>query len=258
MGTSITPGNNTYGSYASLIAGASVTDDVYGFWINFNSNGLSATARDALATVGLDAAGGTSFTDTINHLGAACADVYGAATGGIGLWYYFPLFIKSGTSIGVKASVNNATVGTLFSHVVLQCQPTRSDLIRMGSFVRTFGDTAASSAGTAITQGGVSEGAYVQLGSALVESLWFWNCAVGANATVESTSINHVDLAIGAAGAKKVVIANQSWCMTNGETARGVFPGAYSPAAIGDLVYGRAQASAVVAGKSLLAYGVGG
>src|SRR5687767_5995180 len=75
MGTSVTPGNNTYGSYASVIAGASVTDDAYGIEICFNSGYVDSTARDGIATIGFDPAGGTSFGglggvtgNEINHL----------------------------------------------------------------------------------------------------------------------------------------------------------------------------------------------
>ncbi len=43
-GLSVTPGNNTKGSYGQLISGASLTDDVYGIYVNINSNTVSATA----------------------------------------------------------------------------------------------------------------------------------------------------------------------------------------------------------------------
>jgi hypothetical protein len=73
----------------AALAGASVTDDAYGILVNINSNTVSGAARDALVTLGLDAAGGSSYTDWINHLFASSqASIY--ANGGGGVWYYFP------------------------------------------------------------------------------------------------------------------------------------------------------------------------
>jgi hypothetical protein len=257
-GTSVTPGNNSYGSYASVIAGASVTDDVFGIYIQVCANTTSTAARDTILTIGLDPAGGTSFTDTINHLLVSCAGLYFGAASGPGVSYFFPLFIKAGTSIGAKASVNNATVGTLRCSVRLLCQPSRPELVRVGSFVTTFGDTVASSTGTAVTAGTASEGTYTQLGSALASPLWFWQLGVGANSGTMENNALHADLGLGDASNKRTIITNDDTFTTSAEALIATHVGAYANGATGDLVYGRLQHAGSGAYYSMMAYGVGG
>ena len=119
-GTSVTPGNNTYGSYAALISGASVTDDAHGILININSVSTSTAAKDCIVTIGIDPAGGASYTAFIEHLLCSCAGAYASAQCGAGgVNYYFPVRVPSGSSIAAKASVNNATVGTVRVAVTL-------------------------------------------------------------------------------------------------------------------------------------------
>jgi hypothetical protein len=261
-GTSITPGSNTYNSYTSLIAGASVTDDVYEILICTTSNNVSAAQRDTLLTIGLDPAGGTSFTDSINHLLVSNASNYlTTLPGSAGITYVFPLFIKAGTSIGAKASVNNATVGTLRCFVILSCKPSRPDLLRVGSFVRTFGEVTASSCGTSVTPGTTSKGSYVQLGSALAEPLWYWEVGFGCNDSTATmgNQMFHLDVAIGDASNKRIVVPDCPISTSASETASKPIWGYPAQAAIGDLVYGRAQGGGSGGDTfSMIAYGVGG
>jgi hypothetical protein len=254
-GTSVVPGNNTYGSYANLGV-ISASDPAYGILININSNGNSTLLRDLIVTIGIDPAGGTSFTDYIPHLLGSCAQVYE----GIGVEYYFPLRVPAGASVGAKASVNNVTVATCRVAATLYCQPSRPDLVRAGSFVRTFGDVAASSTGTAVTPGTTSEGAWTQLGSALAESLWYWECGFGINNGTMTSNGYHLDVGLGDASNKRVAVYNTRIFTTGAETLSKVGYGAYARGAVGDLVYGRMQVgpNAADAGISMIAYGVGG
>lgn len=254
-GTLVTPVQNAYGSYASLIAGASVTHDVYEIWINVNSVGVSTVARDCIVTIGEDPAGGTTFADTILHLLASCAAGYNTQAGGI--WYRFPYFIKAGTSIGAKASVNAVDLTAINVQVVLMCQPTRPDLIRAGSFIQTFGAVTASSCGTTVTPGGAAEGAYVELGT-LDKALWFWEVGLGTNDSTMSSAAIHADLAVGDATNKRIAIQDALWMVTSSETMGKADSGACRMAASGEKVYGRCQSSvAADSAVSMTAYGVG-
>lgn len=267
-GASITPGNNTYGSYTSVQSAH--TEDAYGILININSNNVSAAARDALVTIGFDPAGGTSFGglggvagNEINHLVASCAVAYllGSAANTGGIWYYFPLFIKAGTSIGAKASINNATVGTLRVATWLMTRPTNPKTLRCGSFVRTFGATTASSSGTAITPGTTTKATYTQVGSAIAEPLWFWELGIGMNNATMPNNIYHCDLAVGSStSANQTVIQDAFVAISSTEAIGKPVAGAYWQAAVGDNVYVRAQGgpNALDIGYSMIAYGVGG
>jgi hypothetical protein len=259
MGTSITPGNNTYGSYTQLLAGASLTDDAYGILINVNSNNVSAAARDTLMTIGFDAAGGSSYTDFITDLICSNATVYTQSAGGI--WYYFPIFIKAGTSIAAKASVNNATVGTLNAFVRLYCKPSCPEAVKVGSYVTTFGATTASSSGTAITPGTASEGAWTQIGSALTKPHWYWQVGFGANDAAMVANVYDVDVGVGDASNKKVLISNLPVITSAIESCTWFQPAQCSGfGATGDIVYARAQVgpSAADSSLSVAVYAVGG
>lgn len=259
FGTVVTPGFNAYGSYASLIAGAAVTHDVHEIWINFNANVVVGSARDSLATIGVDPAGGSSFTPLIEHLSCACAaGFHGSGAVGGGIWYRFPVFIKAGSSIGCAASVNNATVGTLSAHVVLFGAPSRPDAIWAGSFVQTFGaDPAASSGSVAIVAGGASEGAWVEIGT-LDKPIRFIDFGLGVNASVMQSASMVVDLALGDATNKKIIIPGALVFTTTNEVLARDAAGRYCSGAPGDKIYGRAQAGGSGnTGVSILAYGVG-
>jgi hypothetical protein len=261
-GVSVTPGNNAYGGYVSLIAGASVTDDAYGILINVNSIGANTFARDTLVTIGLDSSGGSSFTDWITDLIVSCAAPYAGSTFSIGVEYYFPLLVKAGASIGIKGTQNNAAPAAFNSFVRLFCQPSRPDLLKVGSGVRTYGSTPASSSGTALTQGTTSDGAYVDVGTiAAGDNPWFWQVGLGVNnAAIGASAISYVDMAIGQAGAKRNVIRNQRVGFNSNEQLIMSTPiDGYGVGAAGEHVYVRAQHSAAaVTGVSGVAYGVVG
>jgi hypothetical protein len=257
-GAAVTPGNNVYGSYAGIGAPSS---DAYEVWISIHNGFVSAAARDILVTIGTDPTGGVSYSPWAEHLLGSCASPYGTSAMPGGVWYRFPVFVKSGTSFAAKASVNNATVGTVAVNIIWFCQPSRPDLLRTGSFIRTFGADTANSRGTLITPGTASKGSYVQLGSALVEPLWFWEFGMGINDATISGGVHHVDVALGDATTKKLAIANGFVAATNAEAIakpRGA-GGVHRQAAVGDLVYGRSQSGGTVdTDVSLIAYGVGG
>lgn len=259
-GTTITPGNNTYGTYVQLLSGAAVTDDAYGIWLNFNGISVSAVARDCIAKVGLDSAGGTTYTDTIVDLLCSCAGILtGVGLGGIN--YFFPLKIPAGTSIAVALSVNNATVGTGNAFCRLLCKPSHPELVSAGSFVRTFGSTPASSSGTAITPNGAgSKSAYVQLGSALTETLWYWTLGVGCNNAVITNNQATWDLAIGSSTTvNRPVVVDQLVVPAAAEILSYTGQSASVIGVSGDLVFARAGGPASsVTGFSAAAYAVGG
>lgn len=261
FGAVVTPGaSNVYGSYATILTGANNTDDSYGILINANSNAVTTAARDTIMTIGLDAAGGTTFTTFIADLLVSCAGPYVAGKG-CGIWYFFPVFIKAGSTIGAKASVNNATAGTLACNVRLLCQPRHPDAVRVGSFVDTFGIETSTSSGTAVTAGTTSEGAWTQLGSNATKAYWFWQLGFGMNNTVMGGVSLHGDLAIGDGTNLKIAIQDELCATSTAEelSTHKTSPDREAIAASGDGVYGRLQCSgASSTGRSMAAYGVGG
>ena len=256
----IIPGNNAYGSYVQLLTGAEVTDDAYGIWINLSNNTVSAVARDSFAKVGVDPSGGTTFIDKIPDLGCSSAGTISASNGGCGgMTYYFPLFIKAGSAIGIAASVNNATVGTLKASVRLFCKPSGIPP-RTGTFVRSFGAIAASSSGVPIVPNGSgSKSAFVQLGSALAESLWYWSLGVCCNNSNMTNNTSVWDLYLGDGTNMRSVIVDMIVMPGSLETLAYTCLGQNMLAQIGEKVYSRAGSNSTSpTGMSAIAYGMGG
>lgn len=259
-GAVVTPGNNTYGAYTQLLSGAQVTDTAYGFWVNVNSLAVSGAPRDALAKVAIDRAGGASYLDIASDLLVSCAgSLSGVGLGGI--WYWIPLLIPAGSSVALAASVNNATVGTCSSFVRLMCKPTSLTPPRTASFMRSFGITPATSSGTAIVPNGAGgRSAYVQVGSALTESLWYWCIGAGCNNAAMSNNATTFDLAVGSSTTvNRLIVTEQTVIPTTAEVLGYTSQGAYGLAAINENVYIRAGGQAVFpTGASCAAYGFGG
>lgn len=258
-GVTVTPGNNVYGAYAQVIAGASVTDSAYEIWININSVGVSGSAKDCLVTIGLDLAGGTSYTDFITDLYASCASFYASSSQAVGsVSYTFPVRIPAGASIGAKATVNNATVGTANVQVRLKCKPSAPEVIRVGSVVRTYGSTPASSSGTALTPGTSAEGAYVSVGTVVAgDRPWAWCLGIGINNATITGNSPFYDLAAGDGTTKRIIIMDMLVSTTTSEGIGYYCPHATDDVAPGDNIYVRAfSVGAPVTGHSAIAYGV--
>jgi hypothetical protein len=257
MGATVTPGFNAKGAYAQVLSGANVARDVFGLQINFNSNAVSSAARDAIVDVGVDPSGGTSYSVLIPNLLASCAS---PLITGFGLNYFFPIWIKAGSSVAVAASVNNSTVGTLRCWMRIFGSPRDRTITKVGTKCIAYGITESTSSGVAVTPGTTSEGTWTQLGTiGSNDNPWFWQFGVGVNnATI--TALNYsADLGIGNATNKFVVdeqrlfqgTTNEQW-YDNGVS----FAGAYKAKA-GDIIYGRMQCSGTpVTGISMAAYGV--
>lgn len=257
FGTSVTPGNNTYGTYAELIDGALVTEDVWKLRINVNSNSVSAALRDTLITVGIDPTAGTSYTDKLTDLMVSDAAAYDVHCGGV--WYEFPYFIPAGSSIAVKASVNNGTVGSLRCWMTLYGKPKRPEITPLGTIFRSFGAVTASSRGTLVTPGTASEGAWTQLGSATVEPLWYWSFGYGVGDATMTGMVVHADIGCGDASNKRTIIEDFPIVQLGTEIIGRSAAGAYMTVAAGDLIYGRLQASTTPdTDHSLIAYAIGG
>lgn len=248
---------NTYGSYQQLISGASVTEDVYFILINFNSWAVSAQARDMIATIGLDPAGGTSYTDTIQHLLITGATPYNVGSGGV--WYAFPLFIPAGTSIAVKVSQNNTALNAGRCWVQLFGRPARPETVRVGRFVETIGAVTASSRGTSVTSGTTSDGSLVSLGTTTNDT-WWHQLGFGVNDNSMVTVAYHMDLAADSAGSK-LLIQDLPITTTTAEQVNNspLTAGCTANVPGGTTLYGRMQCSGTPdTGLSMIAYCLGG
>lgn len=254
-GTTVTPGtSNVKGSWVEVFDAAALTFDAYGIEININNNAQSAEARDTLFDIGLDASDTSTFTVFIANL------IGSMASPRIGFNYYFPVFIRAGTQIGCRASVNAATARTPAVWLKLYGLPKYPELVRAGTYVDTFGAVEASSSGTAVTPGTAAEGAWTDLsGADLTKQYFWWQQGVGFNSNNIGTNVRFADLGIGDATNKHVAILDQAVLTADTETMS-MMPAlnCCHDTAPGNRVYGRIQNSgAGTTNISMAAYGVG-
>jgi hypothetical protein len=253
FGTSITPGNNSYGSYTQLLSATS--DDAYEVWVCVSGVGVSAAAHSSMVTIGVDTAGGTTYTDLIPDLVCGPAGAFAGTAGEGGVWFRFPLFIPAGSTVAAKGSRSNGT-SAFQVLVVLHCQPTHPELLRCGTFVRAFGASVSTSQGTSITAGTTSEGSYTSLGTISDSELWYWEVGFGSDSSTIGLNRYHVDLQLDT----RQVIRNAPFFMYTTEEVEKPLLGWYGTGVNGEDVEARVQVGPNVASASLTvaAYGVGG
>jgi len=255
FGTSVTPATNSFGSYAQLVAGASVTYDLWELDIVVHGLSASGVARNAVVRLGIDPAGGTSYTTVADLLVGPA----GSITAG-GVRFTFPYAVKAGSSIGIAGSVNSGTLTAFRAFCTGRGMPSHPESIRAGAYIDAFGVTLASSSGTAVTPGTAAEGSWTEIGT-LTRTCWHWNFGIGVNDSTMTALTMLVDIGIGDASNKKIVISN-AWTSSN--TAEEVYKGfahscGYGLGVSGDKVYARIQASTTPdSNVSIACYGTGG
>lgn len=262
LGTVVNEGNNTYSPYSQIFSGAQVTEDIYAIDITAEWNCTSGAATAAIMKLGLDPAGGTNFVDTILDLLVGCAGSV-RSSGNLGynpgpISYHFPLFIKAGTSIGLTASRDGA-IGAFYANCQLYGRPSHPHLVRTGRFVRTFGSVPAASRGTWLNCSVGSKSAYVQVGDALTEPLWYWGLGINVNNNAMVTHGLLWDLAIGDDTNKRIIIPDMEIATGSAENMGYRCRGAAGFAKPGDKLYIRGgTVGNLITGWNGCAYGVGG
>ena len=254
-GATITPGTGgTKGSWAQIFTGAQMTTETFGLLVTITNNATSATTRNALIDVGIDTAGGTSYSVLVPDLigGHAAPLTLG------GIHYYFPIYIPAGASVAVRAA---GTVATTFSvALTVYGKPRRPDSVMCGTKVTAFGATLASATGTTITAGTTAEGAWTQLGTATTHPIWWWQCGMTCVDTTMTANIHTMDVATGDATNKDIVLQDALAIFSAAEqnTMLPAIVPAYDRTPTGSLVYGRVQCSGTAdSALSMMAYGLG-
>lgn len=254
-GVTITPANGSKGNYSQLASGANLTQDVWGMWLQVNGGATSTAARPIRLDIGIDPAGGTSYTRVLIPdilCGASASPVAGG-----GYFYFFPVWIKSGQSVGARAQgIETATFRVVAK---FYGRPTRPDLACSGQWVETVG-TPSGADGVAITPGTSSEGAWTSVGTS-TRQCWWWQISGQINNGTITALSYFLDLAYGTAGAKVVIQENipffatgttEQLCLYNGEDGTCDVPA-------GSTIYARVHCSGTpVSGFTVLAHGVGG
>lgn len=250
LGTYVTPGSGTLGSYASL---GTLTEHSYGITIIVNSVITSVTSKNVALTIATDESGGTSYTARISDL--ICGSSSNYTTGGIE--YYFPLFIPSGSKVAAAAA--GSTTDQIVVTVIFYQKPPNPMSMKYGSFTETFGMTTAT-AGTSITPGTTNEGSWTSIGTT-AKRCWWWQIGVQVitSDTVWSAGNMHIDLAVGDATNKDIILTDSRALVLSSEALIRPKHGIEYDVPAGSTLYIRAQYSvALDDGYNFTAYGLGG
>ena len=172
--------------------------DVHLLEVAFHQEG-GAVDCNGLVDILIDPAGGTSWAELISDI-ALSYHPYATVSSGLTYWLRFPLFIRAGSSLGVR---HRAATGSLDFCAVARChgEPSRPELWWCGQKVETLGAAQPSaSKGTNVTPGNSNAwGSWTDIGASTRR---YGALALGINGTDASTLNTQYFFQIGAGGAQ--------------------------------------------------------
>lgn len=201
IGTSVVPGaSNAEGSWTQVASAANIANDVYGFYVQIHTGATSASQKDQLFDFGVDPAGGTSYTAIISDLDCGESPALTAAGA---REFFFPMFIKAGSSVAVRCQGSAATAGTVRVAIRFYGKPTRPELVPVGTYSETIG-AITGSAGPSFTPGNAADGTWVDLG-ATTRDLWYWQPGYGVSNATITAEYTYIEFAWGDASNKHTI-----------------------------------------------------
>lgn len=254
-GVAVTPGNGSKGTYAQLASGANLTRDVWGVWLWISQGSTSTAARPIRLDLGLDPAGGTTYTAKIPDILCGASATYAL---GMGYVYYFPLYIKAGTSVGVAAW--GIETATLRVNAKFYGMPTNPGVVRAGQWAETVG-TPSGAGGVSVTPSN-SNGTmtWATLGTSVCRN-WWWQLSVQCNNGTITALAYRFDLAWGDATNKTMIQQYiPYWFGGTAESAQLLnAQQGFADVPAGATLYARGTCSGTaVTGFTALAHGIGG
>lgn len=260
IGTSVTPGSsNAEGSWTQIASSANIARDCYWVYFQVHSGATAATSKQHLLDLGIDPAGGTSYSAFFENLAVGCAPTLAQAGN---REFLFPIFIKAGSSVAVRIQGNQATAGTVRVAARFYGSPGRPEISPLGMFSQTFG-TITNSSGSTVTPGNAADGSWVDLGS-VTKPLWWWQLGYQIDNGTITAEYTYLELAAGDVTNKDTIFkimhggTTSETCGLAAQTSL-LFPAAYQPVPAGSNIYVRARCNnAPDTGYNVTVVGVGG
>lgn len=259
-GTSVTPGaSNAEGSWTQIASSANIAQDCYWLYVQVHSGATSAAAKNHLLDIGIDPAGGTSYTAFLSNLQVGASPALTAAGA---REFIFPIFIKAGSSVAVRIQGSNGTAGTVRVMARFYGQPSRPENVPVGTIAQTFG-TITNSNGQSFTPGNAADGSWVDLG-ATSTPLWWFQVGYGIDNATITAEYTYIEVAWGD-GTNKHSMFRVMHGGTTGETAglaaqtQMLACAAYNPVPAGVNIYIRGRCNnAPDTGYHATVIGIGG
>lgn len=253
-GTSVTCFQNAFTTYTAV--GSAMPGATSDLEIRITEGLSAAVAKDTVLRVGVDLAGGTTFTAIGDFLVGPSGQFN---LGGSSTSIWLPYGIPAGATIGMVGSVNNAVPGTL--RASWRASPLGGGTAFVGTAIESVGLTLASSTGVAVTPGQAAEGSWTSLGT-LTNACKYMGVGCSINNATMTGLTYHIDLSYSTDGGttKILLVEDQYVIATSGESVG--FDSKYRLLAFADIpagatIYGRAQCSgAPDAGFSMAAWAV--
>jgi hypothetical protein len=252
LGTSVTPGASDAEGSATIIAtGSNIAQDIYGFMIRVSDGATATQSKSHLLDIGVDNAGGTSYTWIISNL--VCGDSGSITATGAGHAFFFPMFIKAGSQVAA---------GTVLIGAKFYGYNSAQETMPVGMFSETIG-TITGSSGVTVTPGNAADGSWTSLGTT-TNALWWWQMGYQIDNAAITAEYTFMELAYGDA-TNKIPIMKEMHGGTTGETVGTIFKSnlsffeCYCPVPAGTNIYARMRCNnAPDTAYNMVAVGVGG
>ena len=257
---SFTPGSeSSKGDWYQLESGLSA--EGFGLTVFWAYVWAGAQAHNFLAEIGMDPAGGTSYSVLVTDFILDKAYNHSYTPLGVINATYLPLRIPSGASLAMRAEDSYSSApATGDAQCIVEQKRSAPQAERFGVHTESIG-IAGSSKGTAITLGtSGSWGDWESLG-ATSKDLWYFDVRAGLDLDSINTRAVWVQLAVGD-GSSYHVIRERSYRSTTWEEAASQYdrPVGNYPVKAGSTLYARGTTSVGSAdsGWHVAAIGVGG
>jgi hypothetical protein len=184
-----------------VASSANIAQDVYFVMIDISGAALSTVAKNQLLDVGVDPAGGTSYTAVVSNFVCGSSNNFGS---GIPRPLHFPMFIKAGSSVAVRVQGSHSTAGTIRITAKFYGQPSRPEFFPVCQYSETIG-AITNSNGVSFTPGNAADGTWVSLGTIAKPAKWVQlGCQID-NGTMSGHQ-TYVDLGVGDNTNKRTLI----------------------------------------------------
>lgn len=251
---------NTKGAWVEVLSDTVVTSDLFWLdvWTSFNA--ISGVSRNMVYDVGIDEAGGTSYSVLIPDVCATNSSNHGL---GGGIRHSFPIHIKAGSAIAVRTQSNDSASTTGFGVRGYGRPRGAGGPPFAGKYATTFGFNSGTTTGTSITSGTTSEGSWTSIATSIARSHSWWQLGLySTDTSLTSGNIYAMDLAFGDASNKHVIIQDQIWAVVNGSqniASPGMHVGCFRTVPAGANLYVRMQCSGTAdSSLSVTVTGIGG
>lgn len=195
-----------YPSYAAVLGTGSksswqnvlsaLSGDAYGLWVQVAKTALSATDTSAVLDVGIDTAGGSSYTAKLSDFLCGFADDPNANSGTGGMQQLMiPVKIPSGSTVAIRGQTARASAQA--ASVRVQVAMATSGPLPGTLNCTTYG--VSGTTGTSVTPGAGSWGSWTNIGSTLAANTQMVAIACQPNGATVSRDAYRLEIGVSSA-----------------------------------------------------------